>query len=86
MKRAIYILLLVCVGVVLGSLTATLTAGVPWLGWLSYGREFGLTSPFVLDLGVIVLTFAIKLDLTVSVIIFTAAALAVGTAVRRGKT
>lgn len=69
---------LVCVGVVVGSMMAEITAGVPFLGWLSYGLTFGTESPFVLDLNVIRITFGINLRLTVSSVIFIALSLVLG--------
>ncbi len=61
--------LFILIGIVLGGLIAELTAGVPALGWLSYGQGFGLDSPLVLNLGVIVLTFALQIKITVASII-----------------
>ena len=48
---------------------AELTAGVHALSWLSYGQSFGLDSPLVLDLGVLVLTFALQIKITIASII-----------------
>ncbi|MBE6598302.1 MAG: DUF4321 domain-containing protein [Ruminococcaceae bacterium] len=69
---------LVCVGVVIGSMAAELTSGVPFLSWLSYGLSFGTEAPFVLDLNVVRLTFGINLHLTVSSVIFIALSLFLG--------
>ena len=52
-----------------GGLIAELTAGVHTLSWLSYGQSFGLNSPLVLDLGVLVLTFALQIKITIASII-----------------
>ena len=46
-----------------------LTAGVSALSWLSYGKTFGLSSPIVLDLGVLVLTFGLTIKFTIASII-----------------
>ena len=70
MKRTLWFLFLICAGIVAGSLTADLTVGISWLSWLSYALAFGLTSPFVLDLGVVTLTFGLALNLSAAVIIF----------------
>ena len=56
-------------GIVLGGFIGTLTAGVPFLSWLNYGQSFGLTSPVVLDLGVLVLTFGLTIRITIASII-----------------
>lgn len=71
-------LFLICVGVVTGSMVADITAGVPLLNWLSYGLDFGTQSPLVLDLGILSLTFGIRIDLTISVILFIALSLVLG--------
>ena len=61
--------LFILIGIVLGGLIAELTAGVHTLSWLSYGQSFGLNSPLVLDLGVLVLTFALQIKITIASII-----------------
>lgn len=82
MKKTLYVLLLICIGVVVGTLTANLTGNIAWLSWLSFGREFGLTSPFVLNLGVIAITFAITVNLNISVIIFAVLSLLIGSKIK----
>ncbi len=69
---------LICVGVVVGSMMAEITAGVPYLGWLSYGLTFGTDSPLVLNLNILRLTFGINVKLTVSTLIFVALSLILG--------
>ena len=56
-------------GLVIGGLIGQLTQGIDFLWWLSYGQEFGLSSPLVLDLGVIKLTFAIAFKINIASII-----------------
>ena len=46
-----------------------INSGNRLLWWLSYGQEFGLSSPLVLDLGVIKLTFAIAFKINIASII-----------------
>jgi hypothetical protein len=82
MKRTLWFLFLICSGIVAGSLIADLTVGISWLSWLSYALAFGLTSPFVLDLGVITLTLGLSVNLSVGVIIFVALALFIGVKVK----
>ena len=43
--------LLVLAGIVIGSFIAQATAGISALSWLNYGKNFGFTTPFVLDPG-----------------------------------
>ena len=75
---AIFHTFLVLIGIVLGTLVARVTAGVPALGWLSYALSFGLEEPLRLDLSVIRLTFGVNIDLSVSVILFTVLSLVIG--------
>ncbi|MBR5528517.1 MAG: DUF4321 domain-containing protein [Clostridia bacterium] len=62
-------ILLICAGVVIGSLISSLTSGIKFLSWLSYGMSFGTQQPVTLDLGVLQLTFGLNIDITVAVII-----------------
>ena len=39
------------------------------LSWLSYGQSFGLDNPLVLNLGVLVITFALQIKITIASII-----------------
>ena len=65
---ALFLLLLA--GIVLGGFIAELTKTVSALSWLGFGSEFGIKdSPVVLDLGVIVITFALKIKITIASII-----------------
>ena len=68
-KNGSLLWLFILIGIVLGGLIAELTAGVHALSWLSYGQSFGLDSPLVLDLGVLVLTFALQIKITIASII-----------------
>lgn len=56
-------------GLVIGGLLGELAAKVDFLWWLSYGQEFGLTSPIVLDLNIIRLTFGLQLKINIASII-----------------
>lgn len=60
---------MILAGVVLGGFLGQLAAGVPALSWLNYGQTFGLSTPLVLDLGILVLTFGITLKITIAGII-----------------
>lgn len=68
-KNAWSLFLLLLAGVVLGSLIAQLTSGVSALSWLSFGQTFGLDTPITLDLGVLVVTFGLKIKFTIAGII-----------------
>jgi len=64
---ALFLLLLA--GIVIGSFIAQATSGVSALSWLSYGKKFGLTSPLTLDLGIIAITFAFSIKITIGSIV-----------------
>ena len=85
MKRSLYCFFLICAGIVIGTLVAALTQDISMLSWLSYGLDFGLTSPFVLDLAVMKLTFGLSLTLNISVVIFVILSLVIGLSVYRRK-
>lgn len=61
--------LLVLAGIVIGSFIADATSGVSFLSWLNYGQKFGLTSPFTLNLGILVLTFGLSVKITLGSIV-----------------
>ena len=50
------------VGFVIGRFIGTYFEGT----WLNYGQTFGMTSPVELDLGFLVLTFGLKIKITIS--------------------
>ncbi len=56
-------------GLVIGGLLGELASKVDFLWWLSYGQEFGLSSPVVLDLNIIKLTFGLTLKINIASII-----------------
>lgn len=58
--------LMILVGIVLGGLIGQFAARVPALSWLNYGQTFGLTQPVVLDLGIMVLTLGLTINLTIA--------------------
>lgn len=62
------LIILLC-GIVLGGFLGTLAAKVDFLSWLSYGNTFGLTSPVVLDLGILVITFGLTITINIASII-----------------
>ncbi len=62
-------ILFILAGLVIGGLIGELTEGVDFLWWLSYGQEFGLTEPLILNLGVIKLTFAIMFKINIASIL-----------------
>lgn len=61
--------LLVLAGIVIGSFIAQATADISALSWLNYGQHFGITKPLILDLGILVLTFGLRIKITIGSII-----------------
>ena len=46
-----------------------LAEGVPALSWLGYGQTFGLDTPIVVNLGLLVITFGLTIKITIASII-----------------
>ena len=70
MKNTFLLLLFICSGIVVGSLVAELTHSIDGLTWLSYGKSFGMTAPFILDLSVMQITLGLSFTLNISIILF----------------
>ena len=68
-KNGWILLLLMLAGIVLGSFVATLTESMPGFSWLSFGQSFGLDSPIVLNLGILIITFGLSIKITIGSII-----------------
>lgn len=79
-KNGWLLLLFIMIGIVIGGLISEVTEGVSGLSWLSYGNTFGINSngnPLVLDLGILVITFALQIKITVASIIGVIAAIVI---------
>lgn len=61
--------LLILAGIVFGGFIGMLVQNVPMFSWLNYGQSFGLDSPIVLNLGIMILTFGLSLHITIGSII-----------------
>lgn len=68
-KNSISFLLVLLSGIVLGGFIGYLCRDVSFLSWLNYGQTFGLDEPVVLNLGIIILTFGIKISINIASII-----------------
>ena len=64
----ILILFILC-GLVIGGLLGELASKVDFLWWLSYGEEFGLAEPIILNLQAITITFGLMFKINISSII-----------------
>ena len=80
-KSKLYNMFLVLVGVVAGTLAGNLCSSVKGLSWLAFGLVFGMETPLTLNLGIMELTFALSINLTLAVIIFIIIAIIVGRAI-----
>lgn len=70
-KAWVLLLLLLC-GVVIGGFLGYLTRDISWLSWLDYGMTFGIGTEggsFVLNLGVLVITFGLSIKISIASII-----------------
>ena len=70
----ILLLLLLAVIVLVGFLGYA-TKSIRLLSWLNFGQSFGLDTPLVLNLGVLVITFGLTIRITMASIIGVAIAL-----------
>ena len=68
-KNGWILLLLMLAGIVLGGFIGTLTQDISGLSWLNYGQAFGLDSPIVLNLGILVITFGLSIKITIASIL-----------------
>lgn len=66
MKRVNWFLtVLVLIGFVIGTFIGTYFDGT----FLNFGQTFGLTSPVELDMGFIILTFGLKIRITIASVV-----------------
>ncbi len=74
MKKINWVLLvLILVGFVIGRFIGTYFSGT----FLNYGQSFGMGSPVVLDMGFVVLTFGLTINITIASVIGVVIALVV---------
>lgn len=65
--------LLILAGIVIGGFIGSLFPDT----WINYGQSFGLSSPFILDLGILSITFGLSIRITIASIIGIAAAIVI---------
>ena len=68
-KNIWILILFILSGLVVGGLLGELAKSIDWLWWLSFGQEFGLESPLVLNLSIVTITFALMLRINIASII-----------------
>ncbi len=57
--------LLILAGIVLGGFIGMLVQNISGFSWLNYGQSFGLDSPMVINLGILVITFGLSIHITI---------------------
>ena len=57
--------LLILAGIVIGGFIGSLFPST----WLNYGQSFGLSQPLVLDFGILSVTFALSIKITIASIL-----------------
>ncbi len=66
-NNAFTLCLTLALGIIIGGFAGDFFVSVfPYFKWLGYGKQFGLTSPLVIDLGVIMFQFAFSVKMTVA--------------------
>lgn len=73
-KNTLILIFLILSAIVLSVLIGTLTAGIPFLKWLTWGESIGFDT-VNLDLFIIHLSFSFKMQVNVLQVVFIAAAL-----------
>ena len=63
------LILLLLAGLVIGGFIGEWLSSYPTFSFLNYGKTFGLTSPLILDLNVLVLTFRLTVKFNLASII-----------------
>lgn len=61
--------MIIFMGIVLGSYLGELALEVPWLKFLSYGKNIGFAEPIALDLGFLELSFGFMCKLNLASIL-----------------
>lgn len=65
--------LLILAGIVIGGFVGSLFPST----WLNYGQSFGLSSPLILDLGILCITFGLSIKITIASILGIAVAIVI---------
>lgn len=68
-KNSWALFLLILAGIVLGGFIGSLAGNVSFLSWLNYGQSFGLDTPLILNMGILIITFGLSIKITIASII-----------------
>ena len=63
------LLIFILCGLVIGGLLGNIAGNVSWLWWLSFGENFGFETPFVLNLSILKITFALTIKINIASIV-----------------
>ena len=69
-KNLWILLLLLLAGIVLGGFLGEATNSISLLSWMNFGQSFGLDTPLVLNLGVLVITMASIIGVAIALLIY----------------
>jgi hypothetical protein len=61
--------LLMLSGIVLGGFVGYAVKDMEYFSWLNYGQEFGFKNPIILNLGIMTITFGLKIKITLASIV-----------------
>lgn len=68
-KNIWILLIFILSGLVIGGLLGELASHVDWLWWLSFGQQFGLENPIVLNLNIVKITLGLMFKINIASII-----------------
>ena len=63
------LLVFILSGLVIGGLIGDIASQIDFLWWLSYGQDFGLSSPIELDLNIMKITFGLLFKINIASIV-----------------
>lgn len=66
MKKGTKILILILLGGAIGGIIGTQVSSYSYSAWLNKGKDFGLTNPLMLDLGVMKISLRVTFNLTIA--------------------
>ena len=77
MKKNLLLIFYIVAAIIIGSLLAALSMRVDFLSWLAFGVDvgFGDPNPAVLDLSLLIISFGIRLSITLAHVICIGAAI-----------
>ena len=68
-KNVWILIIFILTGLVVGGLLWNIAGNIDFLWWLSYGQNFGLSSPIELDLSIVQISFGLMFKINISSIL-----------------